>query len=137
MKIAILIYDGFTALDAVGPYEVLSCLPGAKVHFVSTELGPKRAHTNFLSVMADYTLNDISDPEIILVPGGNEGNDGRGRRSAHTLLASKSTRNFEVDYLCLHGITNTRRGRDFKRAAGNNALVCPRYSGEVRSSVPE
>ena len=41
MNIAILIYDGFTALDAVGPYEVLSCLPGAKVHFVSTELGPK------------------------------------------------------------------------------------------------
>ena len=73
MKIAILIYDGFTALDAIGPYEVLSCLPGAKVHFVSTELGPKRAHTNFLSVMADYTLNDISDPEIILVPGGTKG----------------------------------------------------------------
>ena len=69
MKIAILIYDGFTALDAVGPYEVLSCLPEARVHFVSTELGPKRAHTNFLSVMADYTLNDISDPEIILVRG--------------------------------------------------------------------
>jgi putative intracellular protease/amidase len=73
MKIAILIYDGFTALDAVGPYEVLSCLPEAKVHFVSTELGPKRAHTNFLSVMADYTLNDISDPEIVVVPGGTKG----------------------------------------------------------------
>jgi len=73
MKIAILIYDGFTALDAVGPYEVLSCLPEAKVHFVSTELGPKRAHTNFLSVMADYTLNDISDPDIIVVPGGTKG----------------------------------------------------------------
>ena len=73
MKIAILIYDGFTALDAVGPYEVLSCLPGAKVHFVSTELGPKRAHTNFLSVMADYTLDDIQDPEIIVVSGGTKG----------------------------------------------------------------
>ena len=73
MKIAILIYDGFTALDAVGPYEVLSCLPEAKVHFVSTELGPKRAHTNFLSLMADYTLNDISDPEIIVVSGGTKG----------------------------------------------------------------
>ena len=73
MKIAILIYDGFTALDAVGPYEVLSCLPEAKVHFVSTEVGPKRAHTNFLSVMVDYTLNDIPDPEIILVPGGTKG----------------------------------------------------------------
>jgi putative intracellular protease/amidase len=73
MKIAILIYDGFTALDAVGPYEVLSCLPGAKVHFVSTEVGPKRANTNFLSVIADYTLNDIPDPEIIVVPGGTAG----------------------------------------------------------------
>jgi putative intracellular protease/amidase len=73
MKIAILIYDGFTALDAIGPYEVLSCLPGAKVHFVSTEIGPKRAHTNFLSVMADYTLNDIPDPEIIVVSGGTAG----------------------------------------------------------------
>ena len=73
MKIAILIYDGFTALDAVGPYEVLSCLPEAKVHFVSTERGPKRAHTNFLSVMADYTLDDISDPEIIVVSGGTKG----------------------------------------------------------------
>jgi putative intracellular protease/amidase len=73
MKIAILIYDGFTALDAVGPYEVLSCLPGAKVHFVSTEVGPKRANTNFLSVIADYTLNDIPDPEIIVVSGGTAG----------------------------------------------------------------
>src|SRR5947207_14681100 len=73
MKIAILIYDGFTALDAIGPYEVLSCLPGAKVHFVSTEPGAKRAHTNFLSVLADYALNDISDPEIILGPGGTKG----------------------------------------------------------------
>lgn len=73
MNIAILIYDGFTALDAIGPYEVLSCLPGAKVHFVSTELGPKRAHTNFLSVVADYTLDDIPDPEIIVVSGGTAG----------------------------------------------------------------
>lgn len=67
MKIAILIYDGFTALDAIGPYEVLSCLPGAKVHFVSTERGPKRAHTNFLSVTADYALDEISDPDVIVV----------------------------------------------------------------------
>jgi len=73
MNIAILIYDGFTALDAIGPYEVLSCLPGAKVHFVSTERGPKRAHTNFLSVMADYTLEEVSAPEVIVVAGGTRG----------------------------------------------------------------
>lgn len=73
MDIAILIYDGFTALDAIGPYEVLSCLPGAKVHFVSKEVGPKSAHTNFLSVMADYRLNDIPNPDIIVVSGGTKG----------------------------------------------------------------
>ncbi len=73
MKIAILIYEGFTALDAIGPYEVLSCLPGAEVHFVSTETGPKRAHTNFLSIVADYTLEDVPDPEIIVVAGGTKG----------------------------------------------------------------
>jgi putative intracellular protease/amidase len=73
MKIAILIYDGFTALDAIGPYEVLSLLPGAKVHFVSTGRGPKRANTDFLSVVADYTLDDVPDPEIIVVAGGAKG----------------------------------------------------------------
>ena len=82
MKIAILIYDGFTALDAIGPYEVLSCLPEAKVHFVSTETGPKRAHTNFLSVMADYTLSEIQDPDIIVVAGGTAG----------TMAAAQDTR---------------------------------------------
>jgi putative intracellular protease/amidase len=73
MKIAILIYDGFTALDAIGPYEVLSLVPGAKVHFVSTERGPKRANTDFLSVVADYTLDDVPDPDIIVVAGGAKG----------------------------------------------------------------
>jgi putative intracellular protease/amidase len=73
MKIAILIYEGFTALDAIGPYEVLSCLPGAKVHFVSAEAGPKRAHTRFLSVLADYSLNDVPDPDVIVVAGGTGG----------------------------------------------------------------
>jgi putative intracellular protease/amidase len=73
MKIAILIYDGFTALDAIGPYEVLSCLPGAQVDFVSIERGPKRAHTNFLSIVADFTLEEIQDPDIIVVSGGTSG----------------------------------------------------------------
>ena len=40
MKIAILLYDKFTALDAIGPYEVLSRLPGADLAFVAAEPGP-------------------------------------------------------------------------------------------------
>jgi putative intracellular protease/amidase len=81
MKIAILIYEGFTALDAIGPYEVLSCLPGAKVHFVSAEAGLKRAHTRFLSVLADYSLNDVADPDVIVVAGGTGGTIAAPRRA--------------------------------------------------------
>ena len=73
MNIAILIYDGFTALDAIGPYEVLSCIPGVQVQFVSPEAGPKRAHTSFLSVVADYRLDEVPSPDIIVVSGGTSG----------------------------------------------------------------
>jgi putative intracellular protease/amidase len=40
MRIAIVLYPGFTALDAVGPYETLSPLPGAETFFVAEEPGP-------------------------------------------------------------------------------------------------
>jgi transcriptional regulator GlxA family with amidase domain len=73
MRIAILIFDGLTALDAIGPYEVLSRLPEAEVSFVAKEAGTKRTDTGALGVQADVALSELADPEIALVPGG-EGN---------------------------------------------------------------
>jgi putative intracellular protease/amidase len=70
MDIAILIYDRFTALDAVGPYEVLSRLPGSEVTFVAERSGPVRTDTGRLGVLADATLAEHAHPEIVLVPGG-------------------------------------------------------------------
>jgi putative intracellular protease/amidase len=70
MDIAILIYDRFTALDAVGPYEVLSRLPNYKVTFVAEEPGLKRTDTGRLGLGVDGTLKDFPNPEIVLVPGG-------------------------------------------------------------------
>ncbi len=70
MDIAILIYDRFTALDAVGPYEVLSRLPGAKVTFVAERTGPARTDTGRLALCADATIDELTHPEIVLVPGG-------------------------------------------------------------------
>jgi putative intracellular protease/amidase len=70
MDIAILIYDRFTALDAVGPYEVLSRLPGAKVTFVAEEPGVKRTDTGQLALLPDASLADIAHPEVVVVPGG-------------------------------------------------------------------
>jgi transcriptional regulator GlxA family with amidase domain len=71
MRIAILIFDRLTALDAVGPYEVLSRIPGSEVSFVGTEAGAKRTDTGALGLVADLTLEELSDPDVLLVPGGD------------------------------------------------------------------
>ncbi len=70
MNIAIPIFDQITALDAVGPYEVLSRLPGARVMFVAVEPGPKRTETGMLALVADHRLDEVPDPDVIVVPGG-------------------------------------------------------------------
>ena len=70
MDIAILLFDRFTALDAVGPYEVLSRLPGATVSFVAADPGPKRSDVGSLALLAERSLDDLATPEILLVPGG-------------------------------------------------------------------
>jgi putative intracellular protease/amidase len=70
MKVAIVLYEGFTALDAIGPYEVLSRLPGAQVQFVAAEPGPLRTDNGMLTVLAESSLEQAGEPEIVLVPGG-------------------------------------------------------------------
>jgi transcriptional regulator GlxA family with amidase domain len=70
MQVAIPLFDRMTALDAVGPYEVLSRPPGWEVVFVAAEPGPKRTETNSLSLVADLPLTDVPEPDILVVPGG-------------------------------------------------------------------
>ncbi|MCX4579143.1 DJ-1/PfpI family protein [Streptomyces sp. NBC_01571] len=70
MQIAIVLYDRFTALDAVGPYETLGRLPGAETVFVAERTGPVRNETGNLALTADRTLDQVPDPDIVVVPGG-------------------------------------------------------------------
>ncbi len=70
MNIAILIYDRFTALDAIGPYEVLSRLPGASLSFVAAEPGPVTTDNGMLTRVAEHSLSEVASPDIVLVPGG-------------------------------------------------------------------
>jgi transcriptional regulator GlxA family with amidase domain len=70
MKIAIPIFNKVTALDAVGPYEVLSRLPGAELKFVGFEPGPVKTDNGMLSLNVETTLEDFADPDVLLVPGG-------------------------------------------------------------------
>lgn len=70
MQLAILLYDHFTALDAVGPYEVLSRVPGLDITFVAHEAGMKRTDVGSLALTADATLAELPHPDLVLVPGG-------------------------------------------------------------------
>src|SRR5882757_6516263 len=70
MRIAILLFDRFTTLDAVGPYEVLSRLPGAEVVFVAEQAGPVTNDVGSLSIVATATLDEVPSPDLVLVPGG-------------------------------------------------------------------
>ena len=70
MNIAILLYDRLTALDAIGPYEVLSRIPDATVTFVAAEPGPVRTDNGMLTLLAEHSIDELRRPEILLVPGG-------------------------------------------------------------------
>ncbi|MFE4857020.1 DJ-1/PfpI family protein [Streptomyces sp. NPDC056670] len=69
MQIAILLYDRFTALDAVGPYEALSRLPGAETVFVAERAGAVRNDSGSLRLVAERSLADVVRPDIVVVPG--------------------------------------------------------------------
>ncbi len=69
LDIVIPIYDDFTALDAVGPYEVLSRI-GGRVRFVGREAGPVRTDNGMLTVLAEASFADAPAPDVIVVPGG-------------------------------------------------------------------
>lgn len=70
MEIAILAYESMTALDAVGPYEVLSRLPDARLRFVAQSAGPVTTDTGFLTIVAEDAISEVDAVDILLVPGG-------------------------------------------------------------------
>lgn len=70
MEISVVLYDRFTALDCVGPYEILSRMPGARLRFLAKKAGPVTTDTGMLTVVAEAALKDFPKPDILLVPGG-------------------------------------------------------------------
>ena len=69
MQIDFLLFDEITALDAVGPYEVLSRLPGARVRFVGQRVGRINSQAG-LGMHVDATLDEVRATDLLLVPGG-------------------------------------------------------------------
>lgn len=84
MEIAILVYQGMTALDGLGPYEVLSRLPDARVRFVACEAGPVTTDTGFLTIQAE-ALDAVDAADVLVVPGGPAAGVGAVMQHAPTL----------------------------------------------------
>jgi putative intracellular protease/amidase len=78
MIIAIGLYQGFTALDAIGPYEILTYLPDAEVVICADKTGLVDDHNDLVHLRIDATFADVPRPDVLLVPGG----PGAGRYAA-------------------------------------------------------
>jgi putative intracellular protease/amidase len=136
VRIAIPIFDQITALDAVGPYEVLSRLPGAEVVFVAREPGPRRTENGVLALTADAALCEVPHPEVIVVPGGF---GTRALMSDETILewlrvahaTSQWTTSVCTGALLLgapgllDGCARRRTGWSSRRCAGSAPSPCP------------
>jgi transcriptional regulator GlxA family with amidase domain len=69
MNIAILVYPGVTALDVVGPYEVLNRIEGVDLRFVWKAPGPVLTDSGILALGATHGFDEVSSPDVLIVPG--------------------------------------------------------------------
>lgn len=70
MQVAIALFPRLTALDAIGPYEVLQRAPELDLVFVGAERGEVRTDNGFLGLTVDATFEEVPSPDVIVVPGG-------------------------------------------------------------------
>lgn len=137
MHISIFLFDGLTALDAVGPYEALQRLPECEIQFVGLTPGPKRTGDGRLALTADVAIADVSSADMVIVPGGTGA--GLAPLLADAALADWLRRMDEVTtytasvcsgafILGAAGLLDGRRAATHWRAKGSLARFGARYS---------
>lgn len=91
MEIVFLFYDGMTALDAIGPHEILCRLPNVKVQRVARKSGTVRTDSANLELVAEYSLEDVVHADVLVIPGAGSATTLRNHpevlawvRSIHT-----------------------------------------------------
>ena len=70
LQVAIPLFPRFTALDGIGPYEVLQRIPDFHVTFVGHQRGEVRSENGMLGIMIDATFEELPAPDILVFPGG-------------------------------------------------------------------
>jgi transcriptional regulator GlxA family with amidase domain len=128
VQIAILLFDHLTALDVVGPYEVLSRVPGAEVVFVGERPGSVRTDVGSLGLAVDATLAEVPAPDVVVVPGGYGQTAHMADGSVHGWLRAADTSSTWTTSVCTGalilaaaGLLHGRRATTHWLAAGQLA----------------
>ena len=69
VKIAFVLYPGFTALDIIGPFEVLAFVPGHDAVFAAAEPGPVTDDTSRCQLVAAASLDQMTAPDVVVIGG--------------------------------------------------------------------
>ena len=116
----------------VGPYEVLSRLPGAELEFVAKEAGPKRTDTGRLALIAERAIAESIRPTSTSSSSPAARATGRCSTTTRSRLGPRASTRQRVDDLGLHRLAGARRGRHPRRARGHHPLGLPRPARRVR-----
>ncbi|MFJ5810510.1 DJ-1/PfpI family protein [Streptomyces sp. NPDC093093] len=120
MQIAVLLYDGFTALDAIGPFDTLGRLQGAETVFVSERPGPVRTDNGSLALVADKSLGEVTRPDIVVVPGGPHPEKQMGNPAVLDWLCEVDAGTTWTTSVCTGSLLLAAAGLlDGRRAAGH------------------
>ena len=122
LQIAIPLFPKFTALDAVGPYEVLQRIPTFDIVFVGHRRGEVRSENGMIGLTADATFEEIPAPDVVVFPGGVGTRPLRTRR-ARARVGAPGARRQPVHHLGLHRFGGPRRGRTAAGSHGHHPLV--------------
>ncbi|MFE7121608.1 DJ-1/PfpI family protein [Streptomyces sp. NPDC057654] len=110
MQTAILLYEGVTALDAIGPYETLSRLPGAQTVFVAERPGLIRNEKGSLGLMADASLDDVTAPDVVVVPGAPDTSGPRESAAVQDWLRAVDATSTWTTSVCTGSLVLARTG---------------------------
>jgi transcriptional regulator GlxA family with amidase domain len=135
MQIAIVLYDRFTTLDAVGPYEVLSRLPGATVIFAAQQRGPVTADTGMLSLVAEAAITELQSPDMVLVPGGPGQEQQMDDGALHEWLRQVDAHTSWTTSVCTGSLILAAAGLLTGRAATSHWLAVDRLADFGASPV--
>ena len=133
MQIAIGLYPEFTALDAIGPYQVLTQVPGVDVVLCAAQTGRLSDDNGLLHFDIEHTFADVPTPDMLLVPGGFVTRKlARDRPRPDRRVDRIRPRAHDLHDLGVHRRPGAGRGRPARRPRRHDALVRLRRARKLR-----